>query len=132
MGMTTTPTTGIAAKLAAIVSGATRWKWNAASGAVASPAMSEVSTSPVAERLSRASAPTLPRPSRLTRVSRQAVIASYPATKAMVAAKDIWKLAPARLSGAITRMTNAANETLRNVTAGRSSITAVSMIASIT
>jgi hypothetical protein len=52
--------------------------------------------------------------------------ASTSAISPMTAAKDIWKLASNRLSGDRMRMTSAASATLRIVSAGRSSNTAMS------
>ena len=49
---------------------------------------------------------------------------SYTAISATTAAKDIWKLAPNRLSGAARRIIAAAQATKRKDNAVRSSITA--------
>ena len=70
---------------------------------------------------------TMPAPCRRRRSVRSRY-ASYPATRAVTAAKESWKPALKRLSGVTTRITSAASATLRIANAGRSAIIARNMM----
>ena len=99
-------------------------KWNAEIGAVAVPATSEVIATAITGRAKRQ------RRSVWVRCHQARVRSpSNAATSAMVAAKDIWKPACIRLSGATTSTISAASATERRVIAGRSSSTATRTVA---
>ena len=96
-----------------------------ASTAVASPATEEVSTSATTPLPHRR----LPCPSACHQPCR--LSAPYTAISAVVAAKDIWKPGPIRLTGRQRRTIKAASATLRSVSAGRSTRTAPKIVAAM-
>jgi hypothetical protein len=67
IGMTMRPTAGIAARLARRLRGASLWKWKAANGVVASPAINDVRKRPVANRHDFAATPLRPSASETLR-----------------------------------------------------------------